>query len=662
MTLFKQVALVVSLVFMLIVVTTTVGDFRRSSSFFEGQMQSTAQDMTTTLGIAMSNSSSDADLVAYETLFNAVFDSGYYSSIELVSPDGKMLLKKVRLLEIQGVPNWFISLVPIWPATGETQVMQGWVPLGTLRLTLHPGYVYHSLYQNITATLLWFAMLFSFGMTVLWLLLHHLLKPLKQVKQQADAIHQNKFVLQPSLPRTVELRSVVVAMNRMVEKVHGVFDDQEATLARYQKLLYEDSLTGMGNRKFFMTELKRTQSEEALSYENMVVIKILHLEQVYESFGYKKSEAVVKALANILKEDADNHAGEQCARLADDDFALLVPAGEQSIVEHVEDIFMRFKENADVAEIQDAVSLTSGISSVHDGNSMGEILAESDFALIQAIESGPYSIKEKKSTDIVLPQGKLQWRSWLERCISEDKLFLVRQKVLDPDGLPIHQEIFVRLKNDNGDTVPAGMFIPMANALNLGEEIDRTVFKLVKDLSTKQSDIPLAINLSASIIGHADALAEFNPLLRFFQHSSAELCVEASHAIFEEYPVMYAEVAETDRFVDAELYNFSSAIHVPEGETVSRLKNAQRLAFLRFYMRPHQLALLASTNALVFRDSTWDLMRRAIPIHPRNPMSMMTLRMVGPRTAVSTIRKGRPGMVRRMSLTLIRSSSTQPPM
>ena len=115
MTLFKQVALLVSLVFLLIVVTTTVGDFRRSSSFFEGQMQSTAQDMTTTLGIAMSNSSANADIVTYETLFNAVFDSGYYSSIELIAPDGKMILKKARLLEIQGVPEWFVSVVPICP-------------------------------------------------------------------------------------------------------------------------------------------------------------------------------------------------------------------------------------------------------------------------------------------------------------------------------------------------------------------------------------------------------------------------------------------------------------------------------------------------------------------------------------------------------------------
>ena len=545
MTLFKQVALVVSLVFLLIVVTTTVGDFRRASTFFEGQMQSTAQDMTTTLGIAMSNSSSEVDIVAYETLFNAVFDSGYYSSIALVSPDGDIVLKKIRLMEITDVPEWFVALVPVWPATGKTEVMHGWVPLGTLRLTLHPGYVYSSLYENIKATSVWFLILFTFGMIVLWLLLHQVMKPLKQVRKQADAIHSNQFVIQSKLPRTVELRAVVIAMNRMVEKVHRLFDDQEKTLARYQKLLYVDKLTGLGNRKFFMAELERAQSEETLFYDVMAVIKILHLEQVYESYGYEKSEAAVKVLANILKKETDSNAHEQCARLADDEFALLVPAGTQSIVEHIEDIFARFKEDPNVVEIQDVVSLTSGISNIQDNHTVGDILSESDFSLIQAIESGPYSIKVNKSMDIALPQGKLQWRSWLEQCIADERFYLVRQKILNTNGLPLHQEVFVRLKNDDDITVPAGMFIPMANALNLGEAIDFTVFKMVRELSAGDNSIPFAVNLTASIIGHADALVDSYPLQQFFQNTPAGLCVEASHAIFEEYPAMYADVAES---------------------------------------------------------------------------------------------------------------------
>jgi diguanylate cyclase (GGDEF)-like protein len=547
MTLFKQVALVVSLVFLLIVVTTTVGDFDRSGSFLEGQLQTSAQDMATTLGIAISNSTSIDDVAGYETLFNAVFDSGYYSSIELVSPDGKIILKKARVLEIQGVPDWFISMVPLWPATGSSEVMQGWVPLGTLRLILHPGHVYASLYKNLESSLFWFVMLFSFGMIILWLLLHYLLKPLDLVKQQANAIHNNQFVHQSVIPRTVELRSVVEAMNNMVEKVHVIFDDQEKTLIRYQKLLYEDDLTGLGNRQYFMTELKRVQSEDTSFHGCMAVIKIHNLEYVHDHSGYEKSDAIVKVLADILKQDADSRDIGQCARLADDEFSLLIPTTSQSAVAQIESIFGRFKSKIDLVEMETETSLIAGVSSIHVGHDVGETLAESDFALTQAVAGGPYSVKEKLSTNIALPQGKMQWRSWLEQCITSDAFFLVHQKVLDTTGSVIHKEVFVRLKNNNGQIVPAGMFMPMANALDLGVDIDRVVFQLVKDLSGQTDNVPIALNLTVSVFSHADALVEFNQLLKYFQQSSSRLCVEASHTILEQYPAMCAEVAESVR-------------------------------------------------------------------------------------------------------------------
>lgn len=545
MTLFKQVALLVSTVFLLIVVTTTIGDFQRSGSFLEGQLQTSAQDMATTLGIAISSSSSGTDIAAYETLFNAVFDSGYYSSIELIAPDGTLIHKKARILEIEGVPDWFISFVPLWPATGSTQVMQGWVPLGTLRLTLHPGYVYSSLYSNLEATLYWFVVLFSFGMAVLWLLLRKLLNPLELVKQQADAIHSNQFVQQSAIPRTIELRSVVVAMNRMVEKVHMIFDDQEKTLSRYQKLLYEDELTGMGNRKYFMAELERAQSEEASFHGNMAVIKVHHLEQVRDQFGYQKSDKLIQTLADILKETVASLDNAKCARLADDEFALLLAIGSQSVTEQLENIFERFKSKYKAEKVKQVMCLTAGSSSIHVGGEISETLAESDYALTQAA-SEPYSVYETTSNNISLPQGKMQWRAWLEQCIAESKFYLVRQKVMMNDS-PIHQEVFVRLKNDQGQTVSAGMFMPMAHALGLDEYIDHAVFQLVKESSGISENIPLAINLTISVFRRADALVEFNQLLKHAQQSSSALCVEANHAILEQYPDMCVEVADSVR-------------------------------------------------------------------------------------------------------------------
>mgnify|MGYP002713036390 FL=1 len=547
MTLFKQLAFVVSLVYLLIVITLTLGDFRRSGDFIEGQLQTTAQDMATTLGIAISNLPDDADVATYETLFNAVFDSGYYASIELESPDGELILRKDQPLSIQGVPDWFIQLVPLQPAAGATQIMKGWSPLGTLRLTLHPGYMYASLYQNLQATLLWFLLLFTLGMAVLWWLLHRLMRPLDEVKAQADAIHNNQFVQQSVIPRTVELRSVVEAMNRMVSKVHMIFDDQESTLQRYQKLLYEDELTGLGNRQFFIAQLERALSEDASFHGALVVIKVNGLDAIRERFGYAQSETIVKTLAQVLLCEEDELANEICARLKDDEFALLIPSGMAHARKHVDAIFEDFRNHADMVGFAEQLSLNAGICSVDVGRSIGETLSDSDYALTQAAAGGAYSVSEKVGSQLSLPQGKMQWRAWLEACIRDGRLFLVRQNVLDNAGRALHQEVFVRLRNEENQVVPAGMFMPMANALGMGEDIDREVFRLVRAMRNRADNVPFALNLTRSVFSHADALLEFNQLLSAFQEVDSHLCVEASHAILEQYPAMCAEVAESVR-------------------------------------------------------------------------------------------------------------------
>ena len=547
MTLFKQVALVVSLVFFLIIVMTTIGDFKRSGTFLEGQLQTAAQDMTTTLGIAISSSSAGTDVAAYETLFNAVFDSGYYSSIELLSPEGEIIHKKARQLEIENVPDWFISLVPLWPATGKTQVMQGWLPLGTLRLTLHPGYVYSNLYKNLEASLFWVFILYSFGMLLLWLLLKQILKPLNQVKKQADAIHNNQFVQQLVLPRTPELRRVVEAMNRMIQKVQMIFDDQEKSVSRYQKLLYEDNLTGLGNRKYFITELESAQSEETLFHGSLAVIKINNLDTIKDHYGYKKTDSIILTLANILKKNTADNTNGQCARLADDEFALLLPDSDQEIGDQLKGLFDFFKSSDEVRDLNDQISLSVGVTNIKVGHKTGDTLAESDYALTQASASAPYSVFEQLTSDISLPQGKMQWRNWLEECIKESRFFLVKQNVLDQDNNIIHQEVFVRVKNEKSQTLSAGMFMPMANSLELGESIDRCIFKLLKKLSNRQDDIAIALNLTVSVFKYADLLLEFNELLQYFKNKQSRLCVEASHTIIDQNPLMCAEVAESVR-------------------------------------------------------------------------------------------------------------------
>ena len=56
MTLFKQIAILVSSIFLILLIIVVRSDLLRTAEFQQGQLQTTAQDMATTLGIAIERS------------------------------------------------------------------------------------------------------------------------------------------------------------------------------------------------------------------------------------------------------------------------------------------------------------------------------------------------------------------------------------------------------------------------------------------------------------------------------------------------------------------------------------------------------------------------------------------------------------------------------
>lgn len=556
MTLFKQISILVTLAFLGLFVLVGIGNIQQSGKFLRGQLQTTAQDTATVLGISISTTGSSEDKAALDALFSAVFDSGYYSQIRLVTMDGVVVQEKQRKLEMQSVPDWFIKAVPLSSATGSAEVMSGWVPFGKIELTLHPGFAYANLYSSLKTSLIWFSLLFLVALSLLWFLLHILLKPLREVNKQANAIHENKFIQQTSLPKTLELRRVVEAMNRLIVKVQNVFEDQEKTLSSYQSLLYVDRLSGLGNRNYMVSKLEEALHEGSSFSGSMAIIKIQSLDHLREQKGYEHADAAVKYLAELMtKQNAETTLVEHHARMSDDEFSMLLPVEIKQSEHIINRIFERFILKLGPTTDEVAVSLIAGLTEVHSGREMGEILAELDLALTHSSMEGPYSSHKNVPTHLALPQGKMQWRNWLQQTIDENKFYLVVQAVVDMQQKIIQHEVLIRANDVNDNVIPAGIFMPMVLALGRGTDIDKQVFKLLMGGADKVSDdVPMALNLSATFFSQADALVEFKQLLDYFKQGpskqgsskqgSSKLCVETTHAAFLQSPDMCLLVSE----------------------------------------------------------------------------------------------------------------------
>ena len=544
MTLFKQIALLISTVFLVLLIIIVLNGLARTSSFQQGQLQTTAQDMATTLGIAISNLPEGDDQATLEVLFNAVFDSGYYTRIELVSVEGQSIHQKSQDLDVAGVPGWFVRLVPLEPARGTTQVMQGWTQLGQLDLVVHPGFAYTNMYQSLVSALRWFALIFMVSMITLWLVLRYLLRPLQRVKAQADAIHDNKFVQQREIPATSELKSVVEAMNLMVSKVQSIFDDQEKTLSQYQQLLYRDKLTNLGNRRYLLDQLQQSMEDETSSHGCMAIIKIVEFDQIRDRHGYEVSDNLIRILADLLRQTHVDHGAERISRFNEDEFAFLSATDESAVTGHIRVLFDLFQKLARKEPNLGEVKLLAGVCELHFGDASGNILSNIDYCLSQANTKGPFTIERQLSDDLDLPQGRMQWRSWLDSVLQARQFFLVGQLAKTNAGQPTQRELFIRARNQQDQVIPASTFMPMVSSLGMSLAIDREVFRLVTSNQDIDRDVPLAINLSAAFFELAEAQDEFEQLLSDCQQTDTRLCIEASHHVLNQHPLMQGKVSE----------------------------------------------------------------------------------------------------------------------
>ncbi len=541
MTLFRQISLFITVLFIILLIVLAWNDFRQSSTFLQGQLQSTANDMATTLGVTIATAVKSDDVAEIDTLLNSVFDSGYYSKITLTSMDGKEISGRSQPIVINSIPKWFIEQVEFPVVEGKTQIMKGWLPYGTLSIVIHPGYAYSQLYLTLQNMLIWFGLIAVAGIALLSGLIHLILRPLKLVKEQAEAIHENRFIQQPSIPHTVELGQVVRAMNRMVSKVQTIFDDQSEIVNKYHEALYRDMSTGLGNRRYFVMRLNELCGEESVMSGWLALISIHGFEDLLSAKGFEKAEELANQLAKMMIPDEQKDSPQYASRLKPDEFIIYLSTGKDGATNYLKNIFQGFKTEIEQNGFDKMVWLYGCLTPIEPGHNVGTILSEADFALTQAKSMGAYSIYMSQYTHPDLPHGKQQWRNWLSEALAEKRFFLSSQPALNPDGSLFHREMFARLKDSEDHVIAAGAFIPVATSLGLEFEIDKQIFQKVTIFGRKHLDEAVAINLSSKIFTDTEALLEFEQLLKqYVSTPHAPLHIEVGHYLL----LQHSDIAE----------------------------------------------------------------------------------------------------------------------
>lgn len=477
-------------------------NLNNTKNFLQQQLSSHAQDTATSLGLSLSSIEDPEDISSMETMINAVFDRGYYATIELIDIEGETIYRKDNTSEMEEVPSLFINTIKLSAPPAQALVQSGWMPIGTLTVTSHTGYAYIELWKSAINIFLWFSIAAFAAIMIIIFTLKIILKPLKKMEAQAQAIVKKEYLLQEDLPATIEFREVVSAMNAMVTKLKTVFERDANTAEKLQKMAFQDSVTELSNRTHFEMIIDSLLDPNNESVPGTILlIRVQELKELNDKFGYLSGDKLMKLLADSMLDNL-NHGDSIFARLNGTELVAVLPGTPPAQIKPQAEAITHNMANVLKSISAEGASTSISIAYMHyePGQRRGPLLASLDFAIEQANQQGKNSAYYYKQTDENNNETQ-SWEKMLTDAIDNKRFVLFQQSAYDHSRMIHDQEILIRMHDLDGSVKSAGYFMPAVEQLNKVAEIDQLVIELaIQYLKTQPDNHLLAINLSKSII------------------------------------------------------------------------------------------------------------------------------------------------------------------
>ncbi len=433
MTMFKQISLLFSIILLFILTLTLGVNFLDTKKFVENELYTKAQNDAIVLSVNMTMAK--GDITKIKTIANAVFDNGFYKEISLKDMHGNILLEKLAD-EKPNVPRWFNNMISLSSSNAKAQVANKWTPLGILTVKMSSAkateYLYH-LFKNIV---LIFIASYLFGIFFIYLLLKIIFKPLYKVQHQAEEVIKNRFEYQNELPSTVELRSVVVAINSMVGKMEKVYKSLQRVTRKNKIITYTDEVTGLANRKFFILKYNEYASSfDSRSNGVVFFVRISNALEANKIIGFNNVNEIYKNIAKILKDKTKDIEESLVCRVSGTEFGCIFPSVKEEFVKKLaKDIKNSFKETVEqFSEIKGLIDVYMVAKDYKQDQPLSSILSSVDFAL-NSLESD-----EKEHYRCIMTE---------KYSIAKTELRVLLQEALRSGHLSPKEFLLISLKGD----------------------------------------------------------------------------------------------------------------------------------------------------------------------------------------------------------------------
>lgn len=323
----------------------------------------------------------------------------------------------------------------------------------------------------------------------------------------------------------------------------------EAQLAH---LADHDPLTGLANRRRFDGELAAHMAR-GRRYGAGGALMMLDLDgfkQVNDTLGHGVGDQLLVSVADLLR--ARLRDSDVVARLGGDEFAVLLPEVDRVSAELVAaDIVRMVREQTAVLDGSRPRRVTASIGLVmidRPDLTAGELMSTVDMTMYDAKEAGRDRYVTLDSANFAQPRSgaRMAWADRIDDAFEQERFVLHAQPILDlATGVVTGAELLVRMLGDDGELIPPGRFLYIAERLGLITRLDTWVadqaIDLLGDIHTRDPAFRLEVNLSGHSVGNPHLAAHLTERIRSAPFSPDRLVFE----ITETAAVANIETART---------------------------------------------------------------------------------------------------------------------
>lgn len=278
-----------------------------------------------------------------------------------------------------------------------------------------------------------------------------------------------------------------------------------------------DALTNLANRRDFeerltaaLATIQRRGTQQALMLLDLDQFKVVN-----DTNGHAAGDALLCKVADGLRRTMA--PTDLVARIGGDEFAILVQGRTAEEAEQAAEAVRQCIETIVFSWNGSRFSISASIGLLWldaPGLTAEEALRAADLACYMAKEHGRNRVQIYRPSDVAIQEryGEMAWVQRLRAALEEDRFRLYAQELaaVSPDCDPgIHIELLLRLRDERGELVLPGSFIPAAERYGLMPHIDRWVVRAAVDILSERAAnggaaiATCAINLSGATLNDA---------------------------------------------------------------------------------------------------------------------------------------------------------------